>query len=363
MNNSRKVYWIDDFCLTPLAAGTKANFAALKQGKTAVFQRSLNHVWHEAFFASAFENRSSLQLEGFTFAESIMYQSLLPITQGKDLSKSVLIVSTTKGNVEELARLNPKRYLLDEMAQFVAKKIGFKHPAKVVCNACISGVMAISIAQKLIASSRFNEVYICGVDTLSEFVVSGFQSFKAISHERCKPFDKNRVGINIGEAAVSVHLSANPAEIIVQKGAISNDANHISGPSRTGDGLSIAIKNCLADSDFTPDFISAHGTATLYNDEMESKALNACNLQDVPVNSFKAYYGHTLGAAGLLEAALSVQSMRENFLIKSLGFEEQGTEQAIQVITESKSHSIKQVLKVASGFGGCNAAISFSKES
>jgi len=169
----------------------------------------------------------------------------------------------------------------------------------------------------------------------------------------------------MGEASGSVFISKDK-EFFKEKplklfaGVSTNDANHISGPSRTGEGLYRAIKKTqekhnIATSEI--DFISAHGTATNYNDEMESIAFSRLEMLNIPLNSLKGYYGHTLGAAGIIETVISMQTIRENVLIKSLGFTEQGTTHKMNIIEETKQQEIGCILKTASGFGGCNAAL------
>lgn len=153
--------------------------------------------------------------------------------------------------------------------------------------------------------------------------------------------------------------------VSIAGGGLSNDANHISGPSRTGEELGFAIHQALQEAGINSndiDFISAHGTATLYNDEMEAKAFNLMNLQETPLNSLKGYYGHTLGAAGILETILSAQSLKEDELIPTAGFESGGVTQPVNVIKKKESRVLKRCLKTASGFGGCNAAIILQKE-
>jgi 3-oxoacyl-[acyl-carrier-protein] synthase-1 len=143
-------------------------------------------------------------------------------------------------------------------------------------------------------------------------------------------------------------------------GAVTNDANHISGPSPDGEGLYLAIAAAMKEAGVSPadiDFISAHGTATLYNDEMESLALHRAGLSHVPVNSFKGCIGHTLGASGVIETILSVFSMRNNILFKSTGYTENGLSRPLNVITRNMNQPVRRILKTASGFGGCNAAI------
>ena len=151
----------------------------------------------------------------------------------------------------------------------------------------------------------------------------------------------------------------------VSGGSVSNDANHISGPSRTGEELNLAISKAMNNAGLSAndiDFISAHGTATLFNDEMEAKAITLAGLQLVPVNSLKGYYGHTLGAAGLIESIISIQSLKENLVIPTRGFENIGVTQPINVCSTLYSATLKNCLKTASGFGGCNAAMVFSKQ-
>lgn len=156
----------------------------------------------------------------------------------------------------------------------------------------------------------------------------------------------------------------NVDDVKVVSGAISNDANHISGPSRTGQELGYAIKKSLIDAGLGPDdidYISAHGTATPYNDEMEANAINYAGLQQVPTNSLKAYYGHTLGAAGLIESIITLHSMKENIILPSAGYEDNGVSKPVNICTSLQHTEVKHALKTASGFGGCNAAMIFSK--
>jgi 3-oxoacyl-[acyl-carrier-protein] synthase-1 len=221
-------------------------------------------------------------------------------------------------------------------------------------------------AARMIASGLYDHAVVTGGDAISEFVISGFQSFQALSPDPCKPFDINRTGLSLGEGCGTVILTADSTmtgfaqPVAYLGGATSNDANHISGPSRDGEGLYLSIAPAMKEAQVTPDdldFVSAHGTATPYNDEMESLALTWAGLENVPVNSFKGYIGHTLGAAGVIETILSIYSIRNNILFKSAGYSENGVSRPLNVIMEHTSKSVRKVLKTASGFGGCNAAI------
>jgi 3-oxoacyl-[acyl-carrier-protein] synthase-1 len=219
------------------------------------------------------------------------------------------------------------------------------------------------IAARLIEHKTYKQVLVCGADIVSEFTLSGFRSFNAMSDEACRPFDAKRNGINLGEAAASILLSADAiSNIIISSGASANDANHISGPSRQGDGLYQAVSETLKyNGQASIDFISAHGTATEYNDDMESMAFSRAGLNTIPLNSLKGYYGHTLGAAGVLESILSIESLRQNTLIRSLGFNTAGTVAELCMITKTEQKQLHSCLKTASGFGGCNAAAIFEK--
>ena len=255
------------------------------------------------------------------------------------------------------------------MAEVVAGFFKNPNTPLVVSNACISGLLAILVAKRLLEAGSYKNVVVAGADMVTHFVVSGFQSFKAVSPQPCKPFDETRDGITLGEAAGTIILgtTANENEeipVCIAGGASSNDANHISGPSRTGDGLYLAVKNAMNESGLSVSdigHISAHGTATVYNDEMESKAFGLAGMQDIPLNSLKGYWGHTLGAAGIIESIAGIHALKENFLIKTQGFSNLGVPVEITIIDEIRQKEQKSFLKTASGFGGCNAAVIFKK--
>jgi 3-oxoacyl-[acyl-carrier-protein] synthase-1 len=219
----------------------------------------------------------------------------------------------------------------------------------------------------LLQTGQYENAVVVGADVITRFVLSGFQSFQAISAAPCKPFDADRDGINLGEGAGTVILSSNPSYadgIKLAGGSVSNDANHISGPSKTGEELFYAIDAALKAAGIEPDaidFISAHGTATVYNDEMEAKAINLAGMKNIPVNSLKGYYGHTLGASGLIEAVIAIHSLKQNIIIPTKGFNQPGVTQPLHVANQLQHIPLTNCLKTASGFGGCNAAIVLTK--
>ena len=303
-----------------------------------------------------------------------------------DLSseKVLFILSTTKGNIDlltappNLPKGREYSPLSGELEGAVylwlsAKLIAgfFKNPNTpvVVSNACISGAAAQIAAMRELQAGNFDYAVVVGIDFLSKFIISGFQSFKALSEEACRPFDKNRCGLNLGEAAATIIFSRGGVKEVDElkgvrliAGAIRNDANHISAPSRTGEGSYRALHNILQNIDIEQiSFINAHGTATPYNDAMEVNAIVRAGLEHVPVNSLKAFFGHTLGAAGTLESIISMKALEENRLLKSMNFEEYDFENQINISRENQYSDKKYFIKMLSGFGGVNAVLLFEK--
>jgi len=373
MNN---VYVAADSIFSPVGTTTAENFEQIKGGGTGVQLQNNIAIADEPFYASLFADNTQFKSDKYTKFEQLLIASIkdaLSHCEVKpDDEKTIFIISTTKGNIS-LLESEPDRTDLQERialpasAKLVATHFGFVNTPIIISNACISGIMAILTGMRLIRSGKYENAVIAGADEITKFILSGFQSFQAVSAEPCKPFDENRTGITLGEAGATMILSSKPEYangIKVLSGAVSNDANHISAPSRTGEELAMAINKTLSDAEIEAgnvDIISAHGTATSYNDEMEAKALSLAGLQDVPVNSLKGFYGHTLGAAGLTESIISIQSLRENVFLPTPGFETLGVPAELSVNKQLLSGNFNTCLKTASGFGGCNAAVLFSK--
>ena len=288
-------------------------------------------------------------------------------------SRVLFILSTTKGNVflldkDEKDGYSPEQLYLWRSANLIAGFLGSINSSVVVSNACISGVSALLEAQRALKSRRCNFAIVTGVDVLSKFIIAGFQSLKALSSEVCKPFDANRTGLNIGEAAATIILTERPSvlcnsgEIELTAGAVYNDANHISGPSRTGEGSYLSLHHVLKHIDPKEiAYVCAHGTATPYNDEMESIALTRAGLKDAPVYSLKGFFGHTLGAAGVLESVISTRALKDGTILKTYGCETPGVTSPLDVVMENRATTKRRCVKMLSGFGGCNASILFTK--
>jgi 3-oxoacyl-[acyl-carrier-protein] synthase-1 len=172
----------------------------------------------------------------------------------------------------------------------------------------------------------------------------------------------------LGEAAATVIYTRKRADELLAndwcavKGACRNDANHISGPSRTGEGCYRALRGVLTETNAAGlAFINAHGTATPYNDEMEAIAIERAGLLSVPVNSLKGYYGHTLGAAGIAECLLSMQAVDHGTIPGTRGFDACGVARPLRLCATHQTTTKQRFIKLISGFGGCNAAMLFAK--
>ena len=279
-------------------------------------------------------------------------------------SNTLLIVSTTKGQIN-LINSSSRKVYLNKLKNSLKNKFPFIKKSIIISTACVSGLQSIIVANDFIRNKYYDNVIVCGGDLVSQFVVEGFKSFFALSDKPCMPFDKNRNGISLGEA-VSTIIISNDLNLYQQQpfkilgGCSTNDANHISAPHIDAIGLIQSITRTLQISKIKVediDFINTHGTATVYNDMMELKALNQLKLYNTPFNSFKGYFGHTLGAAGIIETALTLQTMRNNMLLKSMGFEKNDFDKELSIITKNKKLIINTALKLSSGFGGFNGAL------
>lgn len=361
--------------ISPLGMDTEQNYLAVRAGRSAL---SVHSNWKgipAPFVAAAFPEdvTDALKVEGFTRFESLAIRSIeeaLCHVDGKlPPERTLLILSTTKCNVEELSLYEGSAYSAPgETARRVAGYFGFVMEPIVVCNACISGVTAQVLADRMLQNNECDFAVVCGADCLSAFTIAGFMSFKSLSPEPCRPFDIERLGLNLGEAAATI-VYARPDNDLVQESrwtlvssCLNNDAYHVSSPSPTGDGVLHAIRNTLsAVLAGNLALVNAHGTATMFNDQMESKAIERAGLSDVPVSALKGYFGHTLGAAGVLETIITMRSLDDGMILPVKGFEEIGVSGKMNICKTAMAAESDTFLKIISGFGACNGAAVFTK--
>lgn len=298
-------------------------------------------------------------------------------------ARTGLIVSTTKADIDPLlaaARSDPQMQppetgelvrLLEQLVARLAERTFLVGPTQVVSNACASGLVAMMQADRWIRRGRCERVLVVGVDRLSEFVVAGFASLAALGSGPCKPFDAARDGVSLGEAAAAVMIespaaagrAANPPLAAIAGYAQTSDGFHLTAPARGGVQLIAAIEQSLAMAGLAPqaiDFVNAHGTGTPYNDEAEACAIAATLPAGPPVASFKGCFGHTLGAAGVLEAAVCVELMQRQQRPASLGCQTPGVPVDLHISQAATPAPLRHVLTLKTGFGGLNAAMILS---
>ncbi len=372
---------VSDNIISPLGMTTAENYDAVKNGRSAL--KRYHGLWGlpEPFVASLMD-RNKVEQVFAALADNASYtifEKMIILSASKALAETkidpssdrvLFILSTTKGNVFLLDKREKgfpqERVLLGVAARQMTDFFHNPNMPIVVSNACISGVCAQIQAMRELESRHFDYVVTIGADVQSVFIVSGFQSFKALSVDPCKPFDANRTGLNLGDAAATIIYTRKDTidnnDWVACRGAIRNDANHISGPSRTGEGSYRALKVALGETH--PEeiaFINTHGTATLYNDEMESFAIERAGLSKVPVNGLKGYYGHSMGAAGILETILSMQAIDDHNILATRGYETMGVTHSLVLSNQNQATDKRVFIKLLSGFGGCNAALLFAK--
>jgi 3-oxoacyl-[acyl-carrier-protein] synthase II len=287
---------------------------------------------------------------GMTFGEA--YYRSLKNGRTSDRSAASLIANYT-----------PQKPIMDAQEAF-----GISAPCQIIANACASGTNAIGHAFDCVRSGRYERVLAGGYDALSELVFVGFDSLQASTPERCRPFDRERSGLVLGEGAALLLLEnleaaqARGAKILAEiiGYGISTDNHHLTQPNPTGSGPRQAMEGALRSAGIPAveiDYINAHGTATPFNDAAEGKAM-AGLFDGVPVSSTKGMMGHALGAAGAIEAVISILALQNQVLPPNINFRNGDEELNLNIIANnSQPGSLRTVLSNSFGFGGTNASV------
>ena len=311
------VYCVGHSIISPLGEGSRVNADAVQAGRSGLLIHTYRFADVEPFCAPLFDIPQAFV--------PLCIRSVEMANADIDIASdtTVFVLSATKG--DHLDLLKP--------AQAITQHFSNPNPPIVVSNACTSGVCAQITAKRLLEAGLYKNAVVVGCDIQTKFIVSGFQAFKALSPEPCLPFSPDRKGLNLGEAAATIIYSSEPHEgWCLEAGSIHNDATHISAPSRTGEGAYRCLMDVLEGVQTSDiDLLGVHGTATLYNDEMERTAIQRAGLENVPLSSLKPFFGHTMGAAGILETIIGMLTLQRGMFIKMI-----------------------------SGFGGTNAAIRLS---
>ena len=317
-------------------------------------------------------------------ASHMMMQALTEVVmQEPQFKPELTIIGTTSGGMSygehyyrSLRQAGDLRHAPTWIANYPAQKpvidaqesLGISSPCQVIANACASGTNAIGHAFECVRSGRYQRVLAGGYDALSELVFTGFDSLQASTPEKCRPFDRRRTGMVLGEGAALLELEN--LDSAQQRGAsilaeiigygISTDNFHITQPDPSGIGPRQAMERAVQSarvSENEIDYINAHGTATLFNDAAEGKAINEL-FNGVPVSSTKSMMGHSLGAAGAVEAVVCLLALQHQFLPANINFEAADDDLDLNIVAnESRPAFLRTVLSNSFGFGGTNASI------
>jgi 3-oxoacyl-[acyl-carrier-protein] synthase II len=317
-------------------------------------------------------------------ASHMMIQALTEVVaQEPHFEPELTVIGTTSGGMSygehyyrSLRQAGDLRHAPTWIANYPAQKpvidaqesFGISSPCQVIANACASGTNAIGHAFECVRSGRYQRVLAGGYDALSELVFTGFDSLQASTPEKCRPFDRHRTGMVLGEGAAILALenldsaqrrgASVLAEIIGY--GISTDNFHITQPDPSGIGPRQAMERAVQSAHVAEneiDYINAHGTATLFNDAAEGKAINRL-FNGVPVSSTKSMMGHSLGAAGAIEAVVCLLALQHQFLPPNINFRAADDDLDLNIVAnESQPAVLRTVLSNSFGFGGTNASI------
>jgi 3-oxoacyl-[acyl-carrier-protein] synthase II len=316
-------------------------------------------------------------------ASRMMIAAARELLQGDDsFAPELAVIGTTSGGMSDgehyfrtserrssgqatmLANYPAQRPVVDAL-----RAIGSRAPAQIIANACASGSNAIGHAFRLIRSGLHDRILVGGYDALCELVFVGFDSLQAATMDKVRPFDRNRSGLVLAEGAAL--LSLEELESAQRRGApilaevtgygISTDNHHLTQPHPSGIGPEMAMSRALADAQLAAekiDYINAHGTATVFNDSSEGAAIAKLFGSRVPVSSTKGMMGHSLGAAGAIEAVFCVLALNGGFLPPNINYREADPAFALNIVAnDSRPAPLRAVLSNSFGFGGTNASI------
>lgn len=308
------------------------------------------------------------------------WMTLLAKTSRSIPPNSDWIFASSKGEIdlfEKYMRADgklPKDFGIRQTLNELKKIWGFEKDGIFLSSACTSSMTAIAYAAKMIGTGKRDTMMVLTADAITPFIFSGFSSLAALDPEPARPFDSERKGLSLGDSAGYMLLMKREKALkenrnilgIVQGWGCSDDANHVTGPSRDGSGLRWAIESAFHVGDIKPAqirSIKTHGTGTVYNDSMEIKAFQSIFKHfTLPVYSIKGGTGHTLGACGLTEVLFALRSSHTGLIPPALNVKEVDPE-AIGWVTQMKRQvDPGSVLCVNSGFGGTNSAVIINSE-
>lgn len=378
--------------VTGLGIGMKENMEALRagrhgMGKPTLFSTDIDVPVSEVKYT----NTGLKQLLGIDERETVSRTALLGLLAAREALKDAQIApsqapgafisATSVGGMDLTEQFYPtfrtdhRKGRLRQVAwhdcgastEWIARKLGITGPVMTLSTACSSAANAIMMGARLILNGDVFYAVVGGTDALCRFTLNGFNSLKILDREHCRPFDQSRAGLNLGEGAGYLVLSAATSKFycFLTGFANVNEAYHQTGSSPEGDGAYLAMSKAIAHSELTPDqidYINTHGTGTPGNDASESRAIQRLFGKRPPMfSSFKPFIGHTLGASGGIEAVYSALAIRYGYIYPNLNFRTPMEETGLVPATEFiGGHPVNNVLSNSFGFGGNDTSLVFS---
>ncbi|MBI5047546.1 MAG: beta-ketoacyl-[acyl-carrier-protein] synthase family protein [Deltaproteobacteria bacterium] len=385
--------------ITALGIGKKQNLSGIFEGRNAI-----NKI--ESFDIRGYRSKTGGEIQGFNFSRKLRKLKSSRLDRATKLlltaidealleaglenalpADTGIFFGTTLGGMLSgelyhrnivLGKKARPSLLLDYLAHYqgihISKEYGLNHTAFTISNACASGTNAIGFAYNEIRTGVVNTALAGGYDTMCEFTFAGFNSLQAVTQTLCRPFDKKRDGLVLGEGVGIVVLEEMSSAVLRNANILaevigygeSSDAFHITRPEPEGSGAALAISRALTSAGIDAldiDYINAHGTGTPYNDVMEAKAIQkifGAAGKNIPVSSVKSMIGHLLGGAGAVEAVITVMAINNGILPPNINYETPDPECHLNIVHKpGQKTSIKRAISNSFGFGGANAAIVF----
>ena len=346
------------------------NAGNTKKLMQAVYDKKSALVEDETFLKDGTAGLGIMEYDDIYSLMKEVVEKVLNESNLKNFSKTLLVLGSSVGGMQECEEIfyeqksykniKPNRLSMNALTDFLVKEFSF-YDSRAISTACTSSANALLLAKRLIDVDAYENVLVVGADGLCRSTVMGFHALSVLSHTKCRPFDEQRSGMNVAEAvAVILVQNEKTEESIEIKGVgASSDAYHMTNPNPEALGAIKAMEDAICDANLEKadiDYINAHGTATMANDRVEALAVEKLFGKSVHVNSTKAITGHTLGAAGAVEAIISCEVIKHSLIPAQTGLENLENEN-IKVGKKSVEIQVKNVISNSFAFGGNNTSI------
>jgi len=364
----KAVYIVKQAVATGLGSSIEENWDRLIKGESAIAAVAPRHADRSG------GRRAALipDLVPFDGENRVCAVARMALDRIRPVAPETCIVWTgLKGNAEYIEAGGKKAmpFLPEHYRRWAAGLLDNRGPGLDISAACASSTVGLAIGAQKIARGEYGAVLVCAADVVTGFVAAGFSALKALTASVCRPFDSTRDGMCVGDGAAAILLTdaktAADCELKrlarVSGWGITNDANHITGPARDGSGLAVAIETAMEMAGTASDDVQAfcaHGTGTVFNDGMELAAIETVYGNRLfPIFSIKGAIGHTLGAAGGIDAAISVHALAKKRVPPTAGLKTPEAKAVGRVSNRTQAFDGRTILTTNSGFGGINAAL------